>query len=188
MEETSMKTKLAIIAGMLLLFSFLAAQDPAKTPAKPVLEKGDVMKFIKTFPLLKKDFDKFGAVYSAKKGNVTIPDALRANSQYHGILKKHGWDEHFFNKFFTIVRGYSSIVYGKEMKKADPEIAKALKQIEENAHLSDAMKEQMKKQIMATKGVSKMQSQMMKQWVHPKDLALIKPLVKELKKVMDESK
>lgn len=182
-----MKSKLVIVVILLMLSAFLAAEEPADKK-KPVLEAGDVMKFIKTFPLLKKDFDKYGAKYDAKAGNVTVPQALRANAEYQAILKKHGWDEFFYNKFHTIVMGYASIVYGKEMKNADPKMQEALKKIEENPHLSDAMKEQMKKSVAMAKGVMKSQQQMFSKMIHKKDLELIRPFVKELKKVMDDKK
>lgn len=183
-----MKLKVAIAVIFLFLSAFLVAEQAAKNEKKPVLEAGDVMKFIKTFPLLKKDFEKYGAKYDAKAGNITVPEAMKASSEYQAILKKHGWSDFFYNKFHTIVMGYASIVYGKEMKNADPKIQEALKKIEENPHLSDAMKEQMRKSVAMAQGALANQKEMMKNWVHQKDLALIKPHVDELKAVMEKTK
>jgi hypothetical protein len=183
MEEMNMKFKMVLLVIMVLSASLMVAQEPPK----PVLVKGDVVKFIKTFPLLKKDLKRLGATYSAKNGNVTIPEALKASEEYNAILKKHGWDEHFFVKFMTIARAYSTIVYGKEIKNADPKIAKAIKDIESNPHLSADMKEKLKAQLLATRGILKQQGKALMQNLHPKDLALVKPRVKELKAVMEES-
>jgi len=126
-----MKVKqLSLIAVILFTFtfvSFVIAGDPPKPPV-PILKPGDVKHFIKTFPHLTKDFKKFGALYEAKTGDLTVPEALKVNKNFLEILKKHGWDEHFFQKASIIFLGYSGIVYGKEIKKAGPGIEKSLKQ------------------------------------------------------------
>jgi hypothetical protein len=159
------------------------AKEPE--PPKPVLKEGDVKHFIKTFPLLKKDLKDFGMEYEAKAGNVTIPDALKASEKFLEILKKHGWDEQFFTKMATITFGYSSIQYGAGIKKATPEIEKSLKEIEANTALSAEMKEQLKKQIMAAKDMMKLQEKELGKRIHKSDLELIRPLIKELKTVLE---
>ncbi len=178
-----MKLKVLIIVVLFCLASFVIAKDPE--PPKPVLKKGDVKHFIKTFPLLKKDFKNFGMEYEAKAGTVTIPGAIKASEKFLSILKKHGWDEQFFTKMAAITLGYSSIQYGAGIKKASPEIEKALKELEANTALSAEMKEQLKKQIMAAKGIMKFQEEHLGKRIHKSDLDLIRPLIKELKKVME---
>ncbi|MCP5052139.1 MAG: hypothetical protein GY940_33540 [bacterium] len=179
-----MKLKsIVLIMLMLLATAAIAGETP-----KPVLDDGDVLRFIKTFPLMKEDFEKYGAKYEAKSGNVTIPEALKASAEYQSIMKKYGWDQGFFTKMLTIVRGYSGIVYGKEMKNADPKIEQAIKQIKENAHLSDEMKKKMIDGMMAAKGVLKNQGLNIMGGIHPKDLARIKPLVNQIKMVLEKDK
>jgi hypothetical protein len=182
-EECQMNLKVFVIVILFCLASFIIAEDPE--PPKPVLKKGDVKHFIKTFPLLKKDFKDFGMEYEAKAGTVTIPEALKASEKFLEILKKHGWDQQFFTKMITITLGYSSIQYGAGIKKVSPEIEKSLKEIEANTALSAEMKEQLKKQIMAAKGVIKFQQEQLEKRIHKSDLDLIHPLIKELKKVME---
>jgi hypothetical protein len=177
-----MKAKLLITVILFTVSLFLFSDEPPK----PVLEKGDVKNFIKTFPLLQKEFKKFGVKYEAKQGAVTFPTAVKASQEFLEILKKHGWDEHFFHKMSTILLGYSSIAYGDAMKKADPEMEKAIKQIEANQALSQAMKDQLKQQLMMTKGVMKTQGEALKKTLNKADLDLIKPLVEDLKKVLEK--
>lgn len=182
-----MKRKLLIfIVGLLLVLgAFTNAAEP-ETP-KPVLKPGDVKRFIKTFPLLKKDFEKYGMKYEAKEGSVTVPEALKASEEYREILKKHGWNEQFWHKFSTIAMGYAFIQYGKGIKEADPKIAKAIKEIEDNPALSDQMKAQLKQQLKMVKGVMKTQGEQLNKQLHNADMDLIRPLVKELKTVIENN-
>jgi len=178
-----MKLKVFVTVILFCFASLVMAKEPE--PPKPMLKKGDVIHFIKTFPLLKKDLKDFGMEYEAKAGNVTIPEALKASEKILEILKKHGWDEQFFIKMATITLGYSSIQYGAEIKKADPQIEKSLKEIEANAAISAEMKEQLKKQIMAARGIIKHQEKQLENRIHKSDLDLIRPLIKELKTILE---
>jgi hypothetical protein len=181
-----MKLKIFVLVISLVLVSPIFADDSKEV--KPVLKKGDVERFIKTFPLLKEEFKKFEVEYDRKAGSVTYPEALKASQEFLGILKKHGWDEHFFTKMATISMGYSMIVTAKELKNTDPQIAKAIKQIESNPHLSDAMKKQMLEQMKQVKGIMKNQQNVMKKNVQKPDMELIKPHIEELKKLFGHKK
>jgi hypothetical protein len=178
-----MRYKILAVVVLFVLSWFAVAEEPG--PPKPLLNKGDVKQFIKTFPLLKKDFENFGIKYEAKAGSITYPEALAASGEYLAILKKHGWDEHYFEKLGVIVLGYSSIVYGKEIKKANPELEKSIKQIEANAYLSEAQKKQMIQQIKMAKGVLKNQEQLFKKRIHKSDMDLIRPHIEALKQVLE---
>jgi hypothetical protein len=172
---------LLLLAVVLFAIAILAT---SKEPPKPILKKGDVERFIKTFPLLKNDFEKFGAKYETKSGDVTIPEAMKASSEFLAILKKHGWDEHFFQKAGTIMTGYSLIQYGKHMSKAQAEYEKALKDIESNPDIPEAMKEQLKAQLTAAKGMMQRPGDVLKN-IHPEDILLIKPHLEALKKTVE---
>lgn len=180
-----MKPRILFVA--LIGLALLSVTLPGDTETgKPILEKGDVLRFIKTFPELKTDFDKLGAEYDARQGQVTYTEAMMASSEFNGILKKHGWDENFWTKVSTIISGYGILAYNLAVGNVDPQLAAALKQIEDNAALSDAMKKQLKEQIMASKGALKEQGKAMLKMVHPKDMALIKPNLDALKKVLEK--
>ncbi|NIM11277.1 MAG: hypothetical protein GTO45_04740 [Candidatus Aminicenantes bacterium] len=179
-----MKYKILAVVVLFVLSWLAMAEDPE--PPKPILKKGEVKHFIKTFPLLKKDFENFGIKYEAKAGTITYPEALAASAEYLAILKKHGWDEHYFEKAAAIILGYSSIVYGKEIKKADPELEKSIKQIESNAYLSEAVKKQMIEQIKMAKGVLKSQEQLLKKRLHKSDMDLIRPHIEAIKQVLED--
>jgi len=174
-----------LILLLLVSFSFVTAEDPPQPP-KQILKPGDVKHFIKTFPLLKEDMEKFNMKYETKSGDVTVPEALKVSSEFIEVLKKHGWDENFWGKFGTIMMGYSSIVYGKEMKKADSAMEKSLKEIDSNPNIPASMKQQLKDQLKATKGILKSQGTAFKMNIHPADLALIKPLINEIQKIVDD--
>lgn len=180
-----MKQKIIILVVLLLLVSFATAEDPPK-PLKQILKSGDVERFIKTFPLLKEDMEKFNMKYEAKSGDVTIPEALKVSSEFFKILKKHGWDENFWGKFGTIMMCYSSIVYGKEMKKASIEMEKSLKEIDSNPNIPDSMKKQLKDQLKAAKGIMQSQGNVLQDNIHPADLSLISPHIKEIREIIED--
>lgn len=174
---------LFFIALFLISLSTFAADDPQTL--KPILKKGDVARFIKTFPLLKKDLDKYNVKYSGKNGTFTYGHALAANQEFLGILKKHGWDENFFQKTAVIALGFSTIVYKKELKNVDPQMQKAIEEIKNNPNVPESTKQQMIQQMKMAKGALKKQEKEMKKALHPADLALIKPLINELKTLFD---
>jgi len=116
-EEPEMKIKMSIIILICVFTLSIASFAEKTTPPKPILKAGDVEKFIKTFPVLADDFKALGAKYDSKEGNVTFPEALKANSEFQAILNKHGWDNTFFQKVNAITMGYSAIMYAKEIKK-----------------------------------------------------------------------
>ena len=150
-----MKLKVFALVILFTLSAVVLADEP-EAP-KPVLKPGDVKHFIKTFPLLKEEFKKFEVKYDGKAGIVTYPEAVAASQDFLGILKKHGWDEHFFEKTAAICLGYSTIVSGKALKDADPQVAKAMKEIESNPHLSAEMKKQLIEKMKNVKGAMKQQ-------------------------------
>jgi len=183
-----MKLKVCVLVILFALSVVVFAEEPQATqPTKPVLKPGDVKNFIKTFPLLKEEFKKYDVKYDGKSGVVTYPEALAASQEFLGILKKHGWDEHYFEKTAAICMGYSMIVYGQEMKKANPQIEKAMKEIESNPHLSAEMKKQMMDQMKTVKGAMKEHEKVVKRYAHEADMELIKPHIKDLKELFEKN-
>lgn len=180
-----MKLKVFVLVILFTLSAVVLAEEPEKL--EPVLKPGDVKHFIKTFPVLKEDLKKFEVKYDGKSGIITYPEALVASQEFLGILKKHGWGEHYFEKTAAICMGYSMIVYGKAMKDADPQVAKAMKEVESNPHLSAEMKKQLIEQMKSVKGAMKEHQKVVKRYAHKADMELIKPHIEELKKLFDHN-
>jgi ribosomal protein S20 len=176
--------KSALLMTLIIIIS--ASNVAAEDPPKQILQSGDVQHFIKTFPLLEKEFENYNIEYEAKDGTMTVPDALEASNEFLEILKKHGWDENFFQKTGVILMGYSYIVYGEEMKNVDSEFEKSLKEIDSNPNLSAEMKNQLKEQMKTAKSAMKTQEKTFKQSIHPNDLKMITPHIKEIQKVIDK--
>jgi len=176
------KTTIHVLIALLAIPCLAIAQESAE----PVLEKGDVEKFIKTFPVFKEELEELGMKYEAKDGEYTMPEAVQASSEFHAVLKKHGWDETFFMKMGTIFMGYISLAHEKEMAQMDPEIEKAIKDIESTAGMSEAMKKQMVERLRATQKMMGGQTGAMQQSVHKLDLAQIQPFIPELKKLFED--
>ncbi len=169
----------------LLTFSGIAKTDPVP---EPVLKKGDIERFIKTWPKLGNDFKKLGMKMDSREGNVTLPEAVRAGNEYLSILKKHGWDENFWTKFTVILQGYSYFEYKKGKKEADSSMSQSMKELEKNPHLSPAMKKQLMANLKMAKGAMDQQGTLFLKNINPKDLAFIKPNLKSIKKVVDKDK
>lgn len=182
-----MKFKTIILVAVLFLSFSLTLVAEEKLITKPMLKAGDVEHFIKTFNVLSKDLKALGAEYDARSGNMSYPDALMANTRFQELLKKHGWDTTFFQKASVIGMAYSVVVYGKEYKKANPEMDKALKEIEANPHLTAEQKKQMRDGIIAAKAGLAAGEQAMTKMVDPADIQLVKPLIAQLKTVLEKN-
>jgi len=182
-EDFMLKKYTSLLLITLLVIPALAV---AQESAEPVLQKGDVERFIKTFPAVKEELEKLGMKYETEDGEYTVPEAIQASAEFTALLKKHGWDETFFMKMGTIFMGYISLAHKKEMAQMDPEIEKAIKEIESTAGVSEAMKKQMVERLRATQKMMGGQQGAMQQSVHEADLELIRPLIPELKKLFED--
>jgi hypothetical protein len=168
----------------IMVFSLMLGFALTQVPEKPVLVKGDVVHFIKTFPDLEKDLEKFG--FETSDDEMSIPEGFQANQELMGILRKHGWDENFFQKAAVILLGYASTRFGEESMESNSEIEQALKEIDSNPDLPASMKQQLKQQLMAARGAMGQTGQSLKQNIHPADLALVNAHIKELKPILDK--
>ncbi len=175
--------KIIVSLGLLIVLCGLAA---AQDTPEPALVKGDVERFIQTYPILKEELTELGMKYDAREGEYSLPEAVRVSAEFRAILEKHGWDEAFFMKMPVILLGYAAIEYKTEFQNIDPQFAEAIKEIESNPGMSEAMKKQMIEQMKAAQGMMKSQEGGLQQSIHPKDLELIGPKIKELKKILEE--
>lgn len=152
--------------------------------SKPVLTKGDVVRFIETFPKLRKEFEKFDVEMDAEKGTLTYNEALQASAEFRAILKKYGWDENFLMKTTTIIQGVVALTMKDAMKASNPDMERAKKAIESNPNISESMKKQLLSKLgqgqAAMGGMGALQS------LNPADLALIKVHIKELKETLED--
>ncbi len=175
--------KITVSLGLFIVLCGLAA---AQDTPDPVLVKGDVERFIQTYPVLVEKLTEMGMKYDAREGDYSLPEAVQVSTEFQALLKKHGWDEAFFTKMPVILLGYAAIEYKKEFQEIDPQFAQAIKEIESNPGMSEAMKKQMIEQMKAAQGMMKSQEGGLQQSIHPNDLELIGPKVKELKKILEE--
>jgi len=176
-----MKVYILTTLILFLLVPIVIAQDPPK----PILKPGDVKHFIKTFPLLEKEMKNLDFEYEIRDGSITVPEAIKSRNDLNVILKKHGWDDSFFQKTGVILLGYSSIIHGEEMKKADNAFKESFKELDSNPHLSDEMKEQLKEQMKVAQSTTKIQDTTFTKSIHPNDLQMITPHIKEIQTVID---
>lgn len=102
-----------------LLLSLLAAQE--EEAPKPVLESGDIQKFINTFPQIAEAYEKLGNKIQGREDFSKIA-ALTTNEQVKGILKQYGWDvETFGQKLVTIASGYATAEMEKQLAQLSPQ-------------------------------------------------------------------
>lgn len=178
--------KIGMIPVFLIVFFCFSVLLKGQEPTVPVLEKGDVKRFIKTYPQLSADLEKFGMEYEPASGHLTVPEAAAHSKEFLSILKKHGWDEKFFEKLGVICLGYSIIEYKSEVPEMDANMAESIKKIEANPHMTESQKKQMIEQMKAARGMIASQASSMESRIHEKDLALIKQHLKELKEVLED--
>ena len=177
-----MKHKLFIIFILFLMAFSLTAVEPVKQ----VLKQRDIDHFIKTIIPIANESEKSGVEYDDERSEEIFPKELRTNKEFLKILKKHGWDESFFEKAGVIFLGHATLVSGEESKKMEGQQAKAIKEIESNPHLSDATKKQMIEQMKKMEGAIAGQQGVMKSRIDKADLDLLRLNIKALKKVFEE--
>jgi len=177
-----MRHKLFITFILFLMAFSLTAEEPVEQ----VLKQRDIDHFLKTIIPIANEFDKLGVEYDDESSDEIFPAELRTNREFLKILKKHGWDESFFDKVGVIFLGHAILVSGEESKKMEGQQAKIIKEIESNPHLSDATKKQMIEQITKSKGAVSGQQDVMKSGIDKADLDLIRDNIDRLKEVFKE--
>jgi hypothetical protein len=176
------RTMFALIAVLMLIC--VAGLQAEKTPApKAVLQKGDVEKFMKSFPAMSKELYALGVQFDQKSGAADVPKALAANAKANALLKKYGWDDKYYLKLSVIMSGLYLLAYEQE---ANPQIEASIKQIEASPDLSAAQKKDMIAQLRQAMGDSNTEVGAAKASIHKDDLAQIKPRVKELMKMFKD--
>lgn len=175
-----MKKNLIFVCVVFLSFATLFAQE-GETGVS--LSSSDVKQFIDEFPGLRKDFEQLDIKYNSGSTDWNIPEGMEAMEKVNGVLKKHGYTDYndFILKFSAIISSYVSITTDVEMKKAQPDMEKAIAEIENNEYYSEEQKEQMKAVLIQTsnaiKGMSAMASQ--------ENIAVVKPFVGDITRILE---
>ena len=132
----------------------LQASDPKTEDPEPVLSKGDVVKFIETFPEIASKLETLGKSFEAVQSPEQA-EAMLANNEVQSIMQQHGWTpEEFFTKASTISMGFGLVKMQEELAKMPPDQRQMMEQI--------------------------MQQQMPDMNLHPSDLAKLEPHAKAL--------
>ena len=150
------KTKLLGWAFALMFGSVicLQASDPKLEGPEPVLSKGDVVKFIETFPEIASKLETLGESFEAVQSPEQA-EAMLANDEVQSIMQQHGWKpEEFFTKATTISMGFAQVKMQAELAKIPEEQRQMMEQM--------------------------MQQQMPDLNLHPSDLAKLEPHAKAL--------
>lgn len=158
-----MKLSTFLLSALVFCGSILLASEPA-TPSdsvkKPVLEKGDVERFIQTFPAMAKDFEALGQEFDSRE-DLNALMALSATQQSQAIFTKHGWDpKTFYQKVTAISFGYALLEVEKEL-----------------ANLSEQERAMVQSMMGAQMGLPQ---------VHPQDLEKVRSHQKQLKSFFDQ--
>lgn len=97
----------------LFLLALLSAEENPEP--KPILNTGDVQKFINTFPKIAEAYEKLGNQIKSRKDFNKVA-AMASNEKVQAILEKYGWDvETFGQKLVTIASGYATAEMEKQL-------------------------------------------------------------------------
>jgi len=176
-----MKKTIMVVWLVCALTGLAAAQETAEA----VLEKGDVDRFIQTYPVLVDELMELGMKYDKEDGDLSIPEAAQASAEVQTLLKKNGWDEAFFVNMQAIMIGYSSLLYQKESASSGDEMAKAIKEMESDPNIPESMKKQMIERLKATQKMMAGGQNAYQTSVHEDDLKMIKPKIEALTKLFE---
>lgn len=176
-----MKTKL-FIALALITWTFSFAQEDTDVYK---LTANDVEHFIKEYPALKGDLEKYGAEYDESTGEFTLPETVKAMSDFNHIIVKHGYKDYedFIVKVSSLMMAYASIVSKEGIAESEVEIKEKIKEIDANPNLTYDQKEMMKNQLQA--GLTMMASYSAI-YSNSANIAVVNQYVDKLKVLFDE--
>jgi hypothetical protein len=173
-----------------LLILLLAVGLSAQAAPKRVLANADLVKFIKDFKALGKEFETLGVDMKENPQDLVgavgeFITALKGNAESKRILSKYGWNDSFYVKFGAILLSCAAIKMEEEFAKADPEIKASLAEIDNNKDLSPAQKKQYKDQVAAAMDQARLMQKNLEASVHVEDRKLVRQNWANLGKVFE---
>jgi hypothetical protein len=174
-----------------LMILLLAAGLSAQAAPKRVLANADVVKFIKDFKTMGKEFEKLGVEMNENPQDLAgavgeFMTALKGHAGSKAILSKYGWNDSFFPKFSAILLSFAGIKMDEEFAKADPEIKASLAEIDNNKDLSPDQKKEYKAQVTGAMDQARKIQKNIETNVHIEDRKLVRQHKVNLEKVFGE--
>ena len=170
---------------LLIVACILLSLGQAQQPEAYKLTANDIEHFIKHFPGLKADFEKFGAKYDKESGEFTLPEGVKAMSDFNHIITKHGYKtwEDFITKFTSLIMAYSLVKSETSIQQGQVEIQTQMDEINNNPNLTAEQKQMMKQQMEASMALMQGYAQ---SYSNSANVAVAKQYVKKLDELFEE--
>ncbi len=176
------RLSITFILSLCFLCSQAYTQD--KEPEHILLTTSDVKIFIQSFPSIEAKLEQLDIDYDRENHDFTLPEASEILNEVNDIVTKYGYKDYadFIIKTATIAVTYSSIKLDEESVNAQPEIAEAIEEVEDNEYYTAEQKEQM---ITALKQSSQILNTMSEDMADPRNVAVVTPYLDKIEEALD---
>ncbi|MBN1117286.1 MAG: hypothetical protein JXA77_08785 [Bacteroidales bacterium] len=176
-----MKKFVFLLTAILLSSFFAFTQNVDYT--EPQLKKADVERFLNCYKEIEADFESLDFDYQLGEGDFnSIAKSLNNIEEVNDVVQKHGYADasDFFIKTWAISMSYIALKIEKE---GNPEMKKAITEIQNNPNMTAEQKEMaisQLKQVMDSLGTT------YTSMTNAEDKAVIEPFVEKLDAVFEE--
>ena len=148
------------------------------------ITSADVDKFITSFPDIQKDLEALDAHYIQSDDNLTMPEGVEIMNKINDIVREHGYTDYYdyIAEAGAIITAYTSVELGREAGSIQPEIQKALNEIEQNPYLTAEQKKDMKTALMQS---SQAMEDYSKSASTDENVEVIKPYTDRIKQMLE---
>lgn len=178
-SHTRLPKTIAIAVGMLVLSGGAAWAEGNPQVARR-LRPGDVEKFVRTYPDMHAQYRSLQVESGSYEGK-----GLQLWRDVTGILNRHGWKHSFWGKLGAIANGVAYLRIEEVKQRGAPGVQSALRGLQQSPFIKDATKRQIRAEVRRAGSDVEQAAASFAQKVHPEDLALLRPHLRELKRVFD---
>lgn len=191
-----MTRTLALVAGLTLTWTSVAAQGPRKppppsmTPARPTLTRRDVEKLVVLIPELAREsgnmsaktpVSAMGAIGQASAGNVPIEDIERVEK----LLLKYGYTfPDFFMKLNALLSTYLALMPNEFDKQLPSEETPDIKRLLEDPNVTAEQKKSIREQLAITRKNKEAIRAQLLQLATDENKKVVKPLLSRVEKAL----
>lgn len=153
---------------------------PAEAKAWRQLRGNDVERIIETFPAMLAEYKAWGVEVNLKTGQVKGMRKARHDKLVTEALYRHGWGKAYWGKLQAVCRAYALLKHDQFMSETGPKVAKGVEDIKKLKWVKKEDKEKIEADVNRGKGRLNAMAENWRKKTHPKDVAAVKPYIKQL--------
>ncbi len=177
------KKSFVLVVFIFFLSSFVLGSAQA---AWPILHDNDLEKFIRTFPVMYREYKELGLHINPQTGNLSGENKLKRDKEVQRILKENDWNFMFWPKLQTITRGYSVLKYDQLKGQHGKNIEKFIHDLKNSKWMTPEKKAELEASFAKAKKDLSTEANRRRNLVHKKDIRIIGKYIPQLDIVLKE--